>query len=316
MIKYHQIIISFHFGENMENNFTILCIDDDPTILDILTHNLAIYNLFATTLPFEGLEILTKNQIDLILLDISMPELGGFSICEMIKNENNFKDIPIIFITSSTSDEDISQAFSLGGVDYIKKPINVMELKVRVKNHLGLSQYNLQLQKEVQNEYKKNLKTKEILLHKSELLNAVKLYLLKQTDKPILKSDFKRILKESIEFLKIEHSESMIELHDGYKWDKNNSILYRDDKIIKLKSSEANLLELFIIKKNQKISLEQIHLYLWGESSLTLNPTSVRNVVTSLRKKLPQNLIMSVYGGDYIFQSSDYLLSEKVINNF
>ena len=286
----------------MENNFNILCIDDDPTILDILTQNLSMYNLFATTLPFEGLEILTKNQIDLILLDISMPELGGFSVCEMIKNENNFKDIPIIFITSSVSDQDISQAFSLGGVDYIKKPFNVMELKVRVKNHLGLRQYNLKLQKEVQDEYEKNLKTEEILLHKSELLNAVKLYLLKQSDKPLLKSDFRRILEESIELLKIEQNEPIIELSNGYKWDKNSSMLYCDDKVIKLKSSETNLLELFILKKNQKISLEQIHLYLWGDSSLTLNATSVRNVVTSLRKKLPQNLINSVYGGDYIFQ--------------
>jgi DNA-binding response OmpR family regulator len=286
----------------MENNFSILCIDDDPTILDILTQNLSHYNLFATTLPFEGLEILTKNYIDLILLDINMPELNGFNVCQMIKNENNFKDIPIIFITSSISDEDIHQAFSSGGVDYIKKPINMMELKQRVKNHLNLRHYSLQLQKEVQNEYEKNMKTEQILLHKSELLNAVKLYLSKQASKPLVKSDFQRVIQDSIKLLKVEQNEPIIDLVENYRWDKNSSILYHNDMVVKLKTSESNLLELFILKKNQKISLMQIHIYLWGDSSATFNATSVRNIVTSLRKKLPQNLITTVYGGDYIFK--------------
>lgn len=285
----------------MENNFNILCIDDDPNILDILTEQLSSYDLFMTTDPYEGLEILLQNSIDLILLDISMPKLNGFSVCKMIKNEKELEDIPIIFITASTDDKDIQEAFSSGGVDYIKKPINIMELKVRVKNHLNLRNYQLQLQQDVQKEIEKNTKTEQILLHRSEILHAVKLYLSKQADKPLAKNDFQRVIQDSMELLKSEQSKAVIELDENYKWHSSDSTLYCNESIVKLKASEANLLELFILKKNQKISIEQIHFYLWGDSSLTFNATSVRNLITGLRKKLPKKFITTVYGGEYVF---------------
>ena len=117
-----------------------------------------------------------------------------------------------------------------------------------------------------------------------------------------MKSDFQRVIQDSIKLLKVEQNEPIIDLVENYRWDKNSSILYHNDMVVKLKTSESNLLELFILKKNQKISLMQIHIYLWGDSSATFNATSVRNIVTSLRKKLPQNLITTVYGGDYIFK--------------
>lgn len=117
-----------------------------------------------------------------------------------------------------------------------------------------------------------------------------------------MRSNFKKILKESIELLKIEQNEPIVELGNDYRWNKNSSMLHRDNKIVRLKASETSLLELFILKKNQKVSLEQIYLYLWGDSSMTFNATSIRNIVVSLRKKLPQNLINSVYGGNYIFK--------------
>jgi DNA-binding response OmpR family regulator len=286
----------------MKNNYNILCVDDDPSLLDIVTFNLKEYNLYVTTNAYEGIEILLKNIIDLILLDINMPELNGFAFCKIIKNEDILKDIPIIFITASTSDKDIDESFSLGGVDYIRKPINVIELKQRVKNHLKLRNYNLQLQENIQDAIDKNMKTEQVLLHRSELLNAVKLYLSKQVNKSLVKNDFQRIISESIELLKFEQNEPIINLGNNFEWHKKESILYQNDILINLNKSETNLLELFILKKNQKISLEQIHMYLWGDSSLTFNSTSVRNVVTKLRKKLPKNLITTVYGGDYILE--------------
>lgn len=286
----------------MTNNFNILCIDDDPTLLDIVTFNLKEYNLFVTTNAYEGIEILLKNNIDLILLDINMPELNGFDFCKIAKNEQELKDIPIIFITASSSDEDIHEAFSLGGVDYIRKPINIMELKQRVKNHLQLRLYHLELQENVKEVVEKNIKVEQVLFHRSELLNAVKLYLLKQADKPLVKNDFQRIIQDSIELLKFEQTEPIINLGENFEWHKKESILYQNNIIVKLNKSETNLLELFILRKNQKISLEQIHIYLWGDSSITFNATSVRNVITNLRKKIPKNLISSVYGGDYIFK--------------
>lgn len=286
----------------MENNYNILCIDDDPTLLDIVTFNLKEYNLFVTINAFEGIETLLKNRIDLILLDIKMPELSGFDFCKIIKNEDTLKDIPIIFITASTLDEDIDKAFSLGGVDYIRKPINIIELKQRVKNHLKLRNYNLQLQENIKDAVDKNMKTEQVLLHRSELLNAVKLYLSSQANKPLVKNDFQRVLRESIELLKFEQTEPIINFGENFEWHKKESLLYCDKILVKLKKSETNLLELFILKKNQKVSIEEIHIYLWGDSSITFNATSVRNVITGLRKKIPKNIISSVYGGDYILE--------------
>lgn len=304
MIKYHQIIITLQIKEFLKNNFNILCVDDDPNILDILTHHLSNYNLFITLDPYDGLDILLQNNIDLILLDISMPKLNGFNVCKMIKNEEKLVNIPIIFITASNDDKDIEEAFSIGGVDYIKKPINSMELKARVKNHLNLRRYQLQLQENIQNEIEKNIETNQILVHRSEILHGVKLYLSKQADKPLLKSDFQRVIQDSIELLKLEQKKPIIHLDKNYKWDSYNSTLYYQDSIVDLKSSETNLLELFILKKNQKIDIEEIHLYLWGDSSFTFNATSVRNLISSLRKKLPKEFISTVYGGKYIFRVS------------
>lgn len=83
---------------------------------------------------------------DLILLDINMPEMSGYEVCQRIKADANLKDIPILFISASTDTIDKVKAFSNGAVDYITKPFQVEEVYARVENHLGLRQ----LQNEVE----------------------------------------------------------------------------------------------------------------------------------------------------------------------
>lgn len=83
---------------------------------------------------------------DLILLDINMPEMSGYEVCQRIKADASLKDIPILFISASTETIDKVKAFSMGAVDYITKPFQVEEVYARVENHLGLRQ----LQNEVE----------------------------------------------------------------------------------------------------------------------------------------------------------------------
>ncbi|MBC8282348.1 MAG: response regulator, partial [Nitrospinae bacterium] len=75
---------------------------------------------------------------DLILLDVMMPEVNGFEVCRVLKNNPSMQDIPIIFTTAKNQPEDIDKGFSLGAADYVIKPFNQMELLARVKAHMKL----------------------------------------------------------------------------------------------------------------------------------------------------------------------------------
>ena len=75
---------------------------------------------------------------DLILLDVSMPEMDGFEVCRCLKNMPELSNIPVLFITARTDTEDVVRGFNVGGVDYITKPFNSTELLARVRTHLEL----------------------------------------------------------------------------------------------------------------------------------------------------------------------------------
>lgn len=88
---------------------------------------------------FEWLE--TSVQIpSLILCDVMMPDQSGFEVCRQLKNDTRYKDIPVIFVTARITQNDILEGFESGGVDYITKPFNNLELAARVKNHIELSE--------------------------------------------------------------------------------------------------------------------------------------------------------------------------------
>jgi putative two-component system response regulator len=100
------------------------------------------YDFSYATHGAEGLSLLKQKdkaaQVDLILLDIMMPEMDGFDVCRKIKTNPKIKEIPIIFLTAKTDVESISKGFSLGAVDYISKPFHADELLARVKTHTQL----------------------------------------------------------------------------------------------------------------------------------------------------------------------------------
>ncbi|ETR70506.1 MAG: histidine kinase [Candidatus Magnetoglobus multicellularis str. Araruama] len=98
----------------------------------------------------QALLCLTKASLpDLILLDIKMPEMNGFQLCEQLKSENKTRNIPIIFISAMSDVDDILQGFSVGGADYITKPFHDAEVLARVNTQIALR--NQQIQLEVKN---------------------------------------------------------------------------------------------------------------------------------------------------------------------
>ncbi len=125
---------------NFTKDIHILVVDDSKENLSVVSKILKDKGL-NLALALDGknaLKILESDDIDLILLDIMMPDMDGFEVCKAIKKNPSLKDIPVIFLTAKTETEDIIKGFKLGGVDYITKPFNKEELYVRIKTHLEL----------------------------------------------------------------------------------------------------------------------------------------------------------------------------------
>lgn len=114
----------------------ILLVDDTPENLDVLSailEDLRCQLIVATT-GERAIELARKQSPDLILLDVMMPGMNGFDVCSSLKADPATSRIPIIFVTART--EDISIGFSVGGYDYISKPINADEVRARVRHQL------------------------------------------------------------------------------------------------------------------------------------------------------------------------------------
>ncbi|WP_372368540.1 response regulator [Candidatus Uabimicrobium sp. HlEnr_7] len=118
----------------------ILIVDDTVKNIQVLGTILKNegYQINIAQNGIQALKIAQKIDIDLILLDIMMPEIDGFETCKRLKNSLHSKDIPVIFLTAKVDSEDIVKGFKLGAVDYVTKPFNSTELLVRVNLHLTM----------------------------------------------------------------------------------------------------------------------------------------------------------------------------------
>jgi len=120
------------------NNFHILIVDDEPFNIELAEAYLEEegYQLSFAKNAQETFAQVSKQSIDLILLDINMPGKDGFEVCQALKLDTATKDIAIIFLTAQTDVDYISRAFEIGGADYISKPFFGLELKARVRTQL------------------------------------------------------------------------------------------------------------------------------------------------------------------------------------
>ncbi len=118
----------------------ILIVDDTPVNLSLLSRMLTAegYQVQAAPNGAQALEAARSVFPDLILLDILMPEMDGYEVCERLKADARTSEIPIIFISALDRTEDKIRAFAVGGVDYITKPFQAEEVAARVETHLTL----------------------------------------------------------------------------------------------------------------------------------------------------------------------------------
>jgi two-component system sensor histidine kinase/response regulator len=130
----------------------IMIVDDNPANLKLLEEMLQEQGHEVRSFPLGRLALAaaTQNPPDLILLDINMPEMNGYEVCERLKSSETLADIPVIFLSALNDTEDRVKAFQSGAVDYISKPFQFDEVQVRVETHLRV--HNLQQALKRQNE--------------------------------------------------------------------------------------------------------------------------------------------------------------------
>jgi sigma-B regulation protein RsbU (phosphoserine phosphatase) len=127
----------------------VLIVDDTPANLRLLSQMLAEQGYRVRPAPDGPLALAAARaeQPDLILLDIRMPGMNGYEVCQHLKADIRTRDIPIIFISALDATEDKVRAFTVGGVDYVTKPFQVEEVLARVETHLALRRMQKQLQR-------------------------------------------------------------------------------------------------------------------------------------------------------------------------
>jgi diguanylate cyclase (GGDEF)-like protein len=134
----------------MTADITALVIDDDTHVHTEVEESLAPHiatRVITARGPAEGIRAAIESRPDVILLDINMPDMDGFKVCQILKENSASRDVPILFLTVDTKVDHLARALDSGGVDYIKKPFHTLELQARVRAALRNKQV-LDLMKE------------------------------------------------------------------------------------------------------------------------------------------------------------------------
>ena len=127
---------------------SILMIDDNPVNLQVLTGMIkqSGWRPRPVTSGRLGLQAARNEPPDLVLLDVNMPDMDGYGVCEQLKADARLADIPVIFVSALGETPDKVRGFQVGGVDYMTKPFQLDEVKARVTAHLELRRQRLLLQ--------------------------------------------------------------------------------------------------------------------------------------------------------------------------
>ena len=198
-------------GETKANNASVLIVDD--TIYNIQLLSLMLnkqgYRVEKATSGTEALESANQLLPDIILLDIRMPDIDGYEVCKRLKANPVTKDIPVIFISSIEESTNKVEAFSVGGVDYISKPFQLIEVLARIETHLRLCL----LQKKLQ-EQNEQLQSSALVLSRS----------LEQERKlSQMKSDFISVVSHEFR-TPLTTIQSASELLEYYEWTKEEQV--------------------------------------------------------------------------------------------
>lgn len=148
---------------NVKSDYAgILVAEDSPPNIQVLSDMLkgAGYRVRLVCSGRQAVQAAVAHPPELILLDISLPEMDGYEVCERLKANDRLADVPIIFISALNEQRDKMKAFSVGGVDYITKPFHFKEVEARVSTHVRL--HRLQIEMKRHNEHLQRLVSDQV----------------------------------------------------------------------------------------------------------------------------------------------------------
>lgn len=242
---------------------TILIVDDTPENIDILVEILSDFNKTVAIDGENALETIFENELpDLILMDVMMPKLDGFEVCRYLRLHQKTKDIPIIFLTAKTNEDDIIQAFESGGQDYVAKPFYPSELLARVNTQLllkerrdELREINATLEDKVKERTQDLLKAKD-RAEESDRLKSEFLALMSHEIRTPLNAicGFSKVIAESVDDPDLLSYSNLIQ-------SQNDLLLKLIDDMIDFAKIESNSLEL----ARENFDLNALILDLYGE---------------------------------------------------
>jgi signal transduction histidine kinase/class 3 adenylate cyclase/ActR/RegA family two-component response regulator len=143
---YPDITITPPIPSKQHGFFKILIVDDEPINLQVLINHLSLHN-YSITQAMNGLEALAivekGYQPDLVLLDVMMPKMTGYEVCQKLREKFPINELPILMLTAKNQVSDLVEGLDAGANDYLSKPVSKSELMARIKMHLELSKINI-----------------------------------------------------------------------------------------------------------------------------------------------------------------------------
>ncbi|MEN8140303.1 MAG: ATP-binding protein [Thermodesulfobacteriota bacterium] len=159
-------------SEPRPEKFRILLVDDLSTNIKLLARYLQGYQLYFALDGPKALALAQEVRPDIILLDVMMPEMDGYEVCRHLKEDSRTADIPVIFVTARSQDDDEELGLMAGAVDFIAKPVNGAVLRARLRSHLELKEHRDNLSGMLVRREEELRRTYEQLLH-AEKLTAI-----------------------------------------------------------------------------------------------------------------------------------------------
>jgi len=198
-------------NSHVNRSATILVVDDTLYNIQLLYLMLSKqgYNVVKASSGREALDIAEDILPDLILLDIRMPVLDGYEVCSLLKQNDRTNHIPVIFISSIDNPTEKVEAFSVGGVDYINKPFQLIEVLARVETHLHLSSLQKQLQ----------FQNQQLQIAAQQLQQSLE----KERELNQIKSNFISVVSHEFR-TPLTSIQSSAELLEHYDWDRHEQI--------------------------------------------------------------------------------------------
>ncbi|RWX50091.1 Response regulator receiver domain-containing protein, partial [Candidatus Electrothrix marina] len=220
----------------------ILLIDDDPLILAILRYIMEHeqYKVLEAQNGQCGLQLADDEQPDLILLDINLPDMNGFDVCNELKQDEKTKDIPVIFLSATGVERNEYRGFEEGAVDFLRKPVNKAQLCARVNNALDMQAARQKLEQQTLELERTNSLLKESLAAQQRTgrnlvqrdrilssMNYVAKSFLKTDDWEEIIKDVLKYLGENIdsEHVYLKTFESQIPRRRHYTWYKTHNTI-------------------------------------------------------------------------------------------